>query len=279
MGARRGDVDDLGRQPGLAFEVAEPAPPRQPMSRGRKLSIAAFEALILVIAAVRRRATGPRWLRPGCDLPFPSTPIETGAGPDVPDASAADDGTPDVTPDATPDGTPDGTLDGTSVDAGDSTIIGASAELDAVIRSSRPPVLSLIDIAPELADRAPTEVVALHDDRGLVEVSMPSGRVARNRSRLRHGLGAACRNRFRSLVWPMPGGSYELLSVGGATTFVNTGPSEFVLSTPGLDRFYVWRNTGTAAALTTQVDDGSMHWATAEPTNRCPYRPHRTGHR
>ncbi len=120
----------------------------------------------------------------------------------------------------------------------------ASSTVADVVEASSAPVLFVVELAPELADIAPTEVVALDFQESIVEVSIPSGRVrvtdigfSTNGTRL-------VTTDFGALVWPMPGGAYELLSANGERAFVEGAPPVAVAATPGLDRFYVWHSDG-----------------------------------
>ncbi|NND74120.1 MAG: hypothetical protein HKN44_03850, partial [Ilumatobacter sp.] len=193
----------------------------------------------------RRGPDRPSDATPAGPTTLPVAPPGTGAG-------ATQGGT------GLPDRNIERDTDSESADGGtiESTDGGAAPPFDArqdesdalalalVISSSGAPLTSVIEIAPELADLAPTEVVALDFENSVVEVSIPSGRVRVTDIGFPTSGTRLVTTDFGALVWPMPGGAYELLSANSERAFVEGAPPVAVAATPGLDRFYVWHSDG-----------------------------------
>ncbi len=97
----------------------------------------------------------------------------------------------------------------------------------------------VVDIAPELAGINPTEVVALHGDEGLYEVSLPSGRVRVTDLGFFTGQTQMVTTDQVAVIWPTPEGTAQIVSTTRSVGIPQT-PVEQVSWSPGTDRMYLW---------------------------------------
>lgn len=247
-----------------AWSPGATPPPDHDVEPGRRRprSLATVGIGLAVAAAIGVAFVASRPDDPAADTtPAPGTSAIAPGTSELPATTAPADPVATATPAEAAD---DGSAPASGEDVSTATSIelappsAASRTVADVIAASRAPVLSVVELAPELADLAPTEIVALDFEESIVEVSIPSGRVRVTDIGFTTNGARLVTTDFGALVWPMPGGAYELLSANGERAFVEGNPPAAVAATPGLDRFYLWDAAPDGAAA-----DGLPGWITA----------------
>lgn len=125
----------------------------------------------------------------------------------------------------------------------------------------------VIDVALELADINPTEVVALRGNGELIEVSLPSGRVRATSIGFDAGRARLAVNDGGTVVWPTPAGGAFATGTSGAVTLFD-GLIDAVSWTPGTLEMYLWTfspaTDGPAVQRVTlehrEIDAEPAHW-------------------
>jgi hypothetical protein len=123
---------------------------------------------------------------------------------------------------------------------------------------------SVIDIDPVLAGINPTEVVALQDDEGLYEVSLPSGRVRVTDLGFDTGQTQLVATDQAAVIWPTPEGGAQIMSTQRSVGIPQT-PVDRVSWSPGTDLVYLWAgrpfpNGNEPDVVSVDVDAASIQW-------------------
>ena len=143
-----------------------------------------------------------------------------------------------------------------------------------------PPTVDVISIADDLRSIAPTEIVALSAGRGLVEVSLPSGRVRTTDLRLATEQPGVTTTDFGALVWARDesdsgAATYLVIAEGGRSTpIIGTTRLAEARSTPTRDEFFLWApETSTPTVITADGRIEARPAATDRPIPSGPIDP------
>lgn len=139
----------------------------------------------------------------------------------------------------------------------------------------------VITIARDLREIAPTQIVGLHDDLGLYELSLPSGLLRITDLGFGPTDARLTANDGAGIVWPTPEGGYHVIGAdGSSTTFAAfTAALRAVGSNPGSDRMYLWTSgQGDRAIQTLDVVDGGFEvsptdWVDRDDATPAPIGP------